>query len=1020
MLIESAIGAIVEIVLTAAWDRGKRREAVVRVLASLNLETDNPPDDFEGLYAYALVEYGVFKPEPVLNFFRNEFVCEAFRKAFYENDLSILEDEADGIIQWNEETGRLGTIDYDPRREFDAFRRVFNRLVDYSRTPAEARRDHTLEEIRADIARLADTQQHQYSPTMSWSDLLVKCDRQVACRVKAVGQKYVRDLYVRRQEVEARFARFLESDRSCFVVLGRSGKGKTNLLCHLAESYSGSLPVLLLSGRTRIQDEFGLIEQVARELPYASRVETPRRVRMEDFLDVLRANDTVAVVLVDGISENEDVPLMKRALSELLTRYGNSRWLKFGLNCRDTLWHRFSHTVPSDLIYHHTSIEGGSRQTPVSASLGSWTDKEFRTAVRKYKHHFEVEFSLAGDAVRRCKYPLILRLLCEAYSGETLGVIDYLPTNKVFRDYLDRKTLKITEYFGLDIDPRDMFRCLVAIRAAAWEDQRSGHIGRRHVLDILCDLGRAMAVYTRLVDEGILFESNGGSLTEPIVRFLFDEVGDYLLYRHLMEQLTEDDQVTLALVNRLCSLVHSEALEEATRSERLLELIARNLEDIGLQEYLLQQVLEEDLHLFASCVEQKLVVPSLPEELQDKAIEFAARLVGWYERITARFFPNLTDSLDPFCWRHSGGESLGIDLFASPEFREVSYYYTGRDETEQRISAVMTKEYPTLQTSLVHETLGELKLHDPDAGTLLATIRAPAEVRRILNFEHDSPFPGVSLDAPERVAKYDIWQELVHIIDDHWLKEPLTLVHDRTVSLINELEGHGINVQTTKALEESRERILSRVPENSREHLDISTKLDVLHHNLAVLGDRCDLSWLPRPDLDEDSRRNEQARWWRYSDDQMRDYLYILFPAFAACYRVLVEKNLANISHRMNLYRQWPVSMFVLVSPRREQTRVFAVPESDEEEARLNVNLLPVDSSPDIADGEIMANGVLLQDYVHDTLCSTGRMTTSSHLIDTLVDTEHLFTENPLNYLTYNWLKSELAEVIHIPFQFGG
>ncbi len=147
-------GAIIEMGVEAAWEMRKRNEAVIKLLKRFNLDPNEPPaDKFEDIYAYTLVEYGVFKPEPILNFFRNEFVRKAFGESFSKNDPSILEKEAEGIIQWNEETGKLGRIDYDPRREFAAFTFVFNAIVDRARTPTQVKTDRKLDSIYGEFQK---------------------------------------------------------------------------------------------------------------------------------------------------------------------------------------------------------------------------------------------------------------------------------------------------------------------------------------------------------------------------------------------------------------------------------------------------------------------------------------------------------------------------------------------------------------------------------------------------------------------------------------------------------------------------------------------------------------------------------------------------------------------------------------------------------------------------------------------------------------------------------------------------
>ena len=89
---------ILEMGVDAAKKNLGRRETVISILKRLNLEVAPAADDFGAIYVYTLVEYGVDKPESILNFFRNEFIQKAFHKSFNENNPSILEKEAEGII----------------------------------------------------------------------------------------------------------------------------------------------------------------------------------------------------------------------------------------------------------------------------------------------------------------------------------------------------------------------------------------------------------------------------------------------------------------------------------------------------------------------------------------------------------------------------------------------------------------------------------------------------------------------------------------------------------------------------------------------------------------------------------------------------------------------------------------------------------------------------------------------------------------------------------------------------------
>ncbi|MFG2045838.1 NACHT domain-containing protein [Micromonospora sp. NPDC048935] len=137
-----------------ATDKLKRQEGVVAVLHKLGMAPDAPPPDFAGVYTYTVVEYCYGKPEPVLRLFQNQYVREAFERSFVTGDPAHLDREVAEILQWNEETGALGRLDYNLAREVTGFSMVFNRLVDRTRTAAETRMELGVNDIQETLAGL--------------------------------------------------------------------------------------------------------------------------------------------------------------------------------------------------------------------------------------------------------------------------------------------------------------------------------------------------------------------------------------------------------------------------------------------------------------------------------------------------------------------------------------------------------------------------------------------------------------------------------------------------------------------------------------------------------------------------------------------------------------------------------------------------------------------------------------------------------------------------------------------------
>ncbi|MHC5827560.1 MAG: NACHT domain-containing protein, partial [Nostoc sp.] len=115
----------------------QRNETVIKLLQQFKLDPEHPPADFSGVYAYALVEYGVGKPKPFLELFRQEAIKQAFRKAFDHNNPSILLSEVDAWLDAYALGDDIRSLGIDIRREIAAFYIVFAEVAKRTRNPAD-------------------------------------------------------------------------------------------------------------------------------------------------------------------------------------------------------------------------------------------------------------------------------------------------------------------------------------------------------------------------------------------------------------------------------------------------------------------------------------------------------------------------------------------------------------------------------------------------------------------------------------------------------------------------------------------------------------------------------------------------------------------------------------------------------------------------------------------------------------------------------------------------------------------
>jgi predicted NACHT family NTPase len=137
-------------------DKIQRNETVIKLLQQFKLNPEHPPSDFSGVYAYALVEYGVGKPRQLLEIFRHEEVKQAFRKAFDHNNPSILLSEVDTFLDSYSLGDEVRDLGLDVRREVAEFATVFIEVAKRSRTPGDVLMSHQLGSLHKRIASIQE------------------------------------------------------------------------------------------------------------------------------------------------------------------------------------------------------------------------------------------------------------------------------------------------------------------------------------------------------------------------------------------------------------------------------------------------------------------------------------------------------------------------------------------------------------------------------------------------------------------------------------------------------------------------------------------------------------------------------------------------------------------------------------------------------------------------------------------------------------------------------------------------
>lgn len=207
----SAIARIVPATATLAIKQTQRSETVIRIKQQFGLDSIQPPGDTISVYVYALIEYGVYKPEPLLKLFREKEIQKAFWKDFNADHSLIFTPEIEHFLDWNtlgDEIRELENINI--RQEFEEFYQVFVSVAKRTRTPAEVVRDKDLRDWKNQ-----DNQRYDYPPEFQ---SLITEKIKLFC-----GRKFVFDA----------FEKFINDNKNnkkgYFTVIGDAGMGKSTI-----------------------------------------------------------------------------------------------------------------------------------------------------------------------------------------------------------------------------------------------------------------------------------------------------------------------------------------------------------------------------------------------------------------------------------------------------------------------------------------------------------------------------------------------------------------------------------------------------------------------------------------------------------------------------------------------------------------------------------------------------------------------------------------------------------------------
>ena len=232
-------------VIQIVGDKLKHSAFALKVLAQAGYELPEPPEDFDGVYVFALIEYGRNRPEAFTKVFAETSVKDAFRMLFEGRNRKPIIEEMDRLWETPSIGNELRRLEYNREAEVSKFEQIFRTQVERTRLPKEKEQYELLksQQLALTNAEVQFTEMRRTLDAFS-NQFAQRGDRLDIGQYALSPLSVTRDHPPGRPQIDAdrnELLTYLEeclANRTWLAIVGAAGTGKTQTARALADRLS--------------------------------------------------------------------------------------------------------------------------------------------------------------------------------------------------------------------------------------------------------------------------------------------------------------------------------------------------------------------------------------------------------------------------------------------------------------------------------------------------------------------------------------------------------------------------------------------------------------------------------------------------------------------------------------------------------------------------------------------------------------------------------------------------------------
>ena len=319
------------------------------------------------------------------------------------------------------------------------------------------------------------------------------------------------------------------------LIVEKAGYGKTNLLCDFCNWLirNKEYPVIFLSGRMSILDEYGIESHLLKALGIDG-VFSSLNEFLEALNGMLATENKLALIAIDGINENRNLDVFNEALASFLNKISQFPRIKIVITCRDAYFGFFTF---QDRVEKLATLRG---------MMGRYTDHERITAMKRYFDFYRIKCSFSYEVEEHLSNPLLLRFFCEAYGDPTkikrieLGHFEELRMRELFETYLAKKYEHMKDRRPTTFrDEYILSTKLVKLGEQMFENGKD-YLEYEEIPSILEeDIESEDSLYLQVLSEEIIFEERPVE-HKKLISFTYDYFLEFIVAKYLTTIYNKD------------------------------------------------------------------------------------------------------------------------------------------------------------------------------------------------------------------------------------------------------------------------------------------------------------------------------------------------------------------------------------------------------------------------------------------------------------------------------------------------